>query len=232
MKSLSSHCVPVFLFTNQLKCQCRQRRTHGVQRHRLSRLDVSFSWSIFHPVAQVTWQKINQHHWVHYGQSVGWLWHHIQALGLRSLKWKNIFWITLSLYCYTEPVYNGSTKWSAAFLNRPFPSSLAPLFQNESKCETILMKMTLICMKKKLRVELIFIWKVSHLDSLWNRGTRVGNGLLVSTDFMWFSAFIDHQLLCYVIHNTRQCNCPYRYDMLAFSAIKLTLSLHLQEGTN
>ena len=57
-------------------------------------------------------------------------------------------------------------------LNRPFPSSLVALFQSESKCETILMKMTLICMKKKLRVELIFIWKVSHLDSLWNRGTR------------------------------------------------------------
>ena len=31
------------------------------------------------------------------------------------------------------------------FLNRPFPSSLVPLFQSESKCETILMKMTLIC---------------------------------------------------------------------------------------
>ena len=28
----------------------------------------------------------------------------------------------------------------------PFPSSLAPLFQSESKCETILMKMALICM--------------------------------------------------------------------------------------
>ena len=40
---------------------------------------------------------------------------------------------------------------------RPFPSSLVPLFQSESKCETILLKMTLICMKKKLRAELIFI---------------------------------------------------------------------------
>ena len=40
--------------------------------------------------------------------------------------------------------------------------------------------MTLICMKKKLRAELIFIWKVSHLDSLWNGGTREpGNGLLI-----------------------------------------------------
>ena len=68
---------------------------------------------------------------------------------------------------------NGETE------DRPFPSSLVPLFQGESKCETILMKMTLICMKMKLHAELIFIWKVSHLDSLWNRGTReLGNGLL------------------------------------------------------
>ena len=67
-------------------------------------------------------------------------------------------------------------QWSKA--NRPFPSSLVPLFQGESKCETILRKMTLICMKMKLHAELIFIWKVLHLDSFWNRGTReLGNGL-------------------------------------------------------
>ena len=40
--------------------------------------------------------------------------------------------------------------------NRPFPSSLVPLFQSESKCETILMKMILIWMKMKLHAELIF----------------------------------------------------------------------------
>ena len=39
--------------------------------------------------------------------------------------------------------------------NRLFPSSLVPLFQRESKCKTILMKMALICMKMKLRAELI-----------------------------------------------------------------------------
>ena len=44
-------------------------------------------------------------------------------------------------------------------INRPFPSSLVHLFQIETKCETILMKMTLICMKMKLYAELIFIWK-------------------------------------------------------------------------
>ena len=52
---------------------------------------------------------------------------------------------------------------------RPYPSSLVPLFQSKSKCETILMKMTLICMKIKLHAELIFIWKVWHLDLFWNR---------------------------------------------------------------
>ena len=37
---------------------------------------------------------------------------------------------------------------------RPFPSSLVPLFQSESKCRTILMKITLIYMKMKLHAEL------------------------------------------------------------------------------
>ena len=43
------------------------------------------------------------------------------------------------------------------YINRPFPSSLVPLFQSDSKCETILMKMTSICMKMELHAELIFI---------------------------------------------------------------------------
>ena len=52
-----------------------------------------------------------------------------------------------------------------ANFNRPFPSSLVPQFQSESKSEIIVMKMTLICMKMKLHAELIFIRNVSHLDS-------------------------------------------------------------------
>ena len=65
--------------------------------------------------------------------------------------------------------------------NRPLSSSLVPLFQCESKCQTILMKMNLIWMKMKLHAELIFIWKVSHLDSFWNRGAReLGNGLFMA----------------------------------------------------
>ena len=31
--------------------------------------------------------------------------------------------------------------------NKPFPSSLVPLFQNEAFCKTFHMKMSLICMK-------------------------------------------------------------------------------------
>ena len=73
----------------------------------------------------------------------------------------------------TSPHGRTPTLWKFPFsLNRAFPISLGPLFQSESKCEIILMKMTLICMKMNLHAELIFISKVSHLDSLWNKGTR------------------------------------------------------------
>ena len=64
--------------------------------------------------------------------------------------------------------------------NRPFPRSLVPLFQNESKCETFHMKMSSACSFILMQIKAIFIRMVSHLDSLWNRGTReLGNGLLV-----------------------------------------------------
>ena len=46
-------------------------------------------------------------------------------------------------------------------------------------CGSVSIIMTLICMRMKLHAELIFISKVSHLDSFWNRGTKeLGNGLL------------------------------------------------------
>ena len=64
------------------------------------------------------------------------------------------------------------------YTNRPFPSSLVPLFQNESKYETFLMKMSSACSFILMQIKVIFITMVSHLDSLWNRGTReLGNGL-------------------------------------------------------
>ena len=63
--------------------------------------------------------------------------------------------------------------------NRSFPSSIVPLFQNESKCETFHMKMSSACSFIFMQIKVIFITIVSHLNSLWNRGTReLGNGLL------------------------------------------------------
>ena len=50
--------------------------------------------------------------------------------------------------------------------NRPFPSSLVPLFQNESKCETFHMKMSSACSFIFMQINVIFIRMVSHLDSL------------------------------------------------------------------
>ena len=66
--------------------------------------------------------------------------------------------------------------------NRPFPStsSLVPLFQSESKSETFHMKMSSARSFFFMQINVIFIRMVSHLDSPWNRGTRVlGNGLFV-----------------------------------------------------
>ena len=46
--------------------------------------------------------------------------------------------------------------------NRPFPSSLVPLFQNESKCETFDMKMSFSCSSTFMQIKGIFIRMVSH----------------------------------------------------------------------
>ena len=79
-----------------------------------------------------------------------------------SFKAKLILFIenhTPSIHpCLQGP--NTSSTWftcTVQVLNRPFPSSLVLLLQSESKCETILLKMTLTCMKMKLHAKLIFI---------------------------------------------------------------------------
>ena len=60
------------------------------------------------------------------------------------------------------------TAWPAN--NGPFPNSLVSLFQTE--CETFHMKMSSAYSFILMQIKVIFIRMVSHLDSLWNRGTR------------------------------------------------------------
>ena len=49
---------------------------------------------------------------------------------------------------------------------RPFLSSLVPLFQTESKCETFHIKMSSACSFIFMQIKVIFIRMVSHLGSL------------------------------------------------------------------
>ena len=66
-------------------------------------------------------------------------------------------------------------------LNRPFPSSLVPLFQSESKCETILMNNDFDLHENETACRSHFHMKGFAINSFWNRGTReLGNSLLVS----------------------------------------------------
>ena len=84
-------------------------------------------------------------------------------------------------------------------LNRPFPSSLVPLFQSESKCETFHMKMSSACRFIFLQIKVIFMRMVSHLDSLWNRGTReLGNGLFLFLCCTICTICLHHSRFCIV----------------------------------
>lgn len=49
--------------------------------------------------------------------------------------------------------------------NRPVPSYLLPLCQNEASCKTFPMKLRLICMKMNIQYSLFFITMVLHKNS-------------------------------------------------------------------
>ena len=59
-----------------------------------------------------------------------------------------------------------SIKTQITVLNRPFPNSPVPPFQNESKCETFRMKMSKASSFLFMQIIVIFIRMVLHLDSL------------------------------------------------------------------
>ena len=73
---------------------------------------------------------------------------------------------------YSDVFKYRSYHWS---FHGGFPSSLVPLFQNEFKCETILiilMKRSSACSYIFMQIKVIFIRMVSHFYSLWTRGPR------------------------------------------------------------
>ena len=111
-----------------------------------------------------------------------WLWLHENEAACRTHFHMKGFALRLAL----KQRHKRTRKWSINLVNaplqldanRPFPSSLVPLFQNESKCETFHMKMSSARSFIFMQIKVIFKRMVSHLDSLWNRGTRkLGNGL-------------------------------------------------------
>ena len=72
-----------------------------------------------------------------------------------------------------------SAYFDQSLQNRPFPSSSQPPFQSEAKCKNQF--------SFKLKLELITITKISHLDSFWKRDWgELGNGLL-----SWSSTWDD-----------------------------------------
>ena len=60
---------------------------------------------------------------------------------------------------------SGAMLTIQALVNRPFPSCLLPLCQNESKCKTIHMKMCSTHRFFFMQIKLVFIRMVLHLDS-------------------------------------------------------------------
>ena len=91
------------------------------------------------------------------------------------------------------------------FSNRPFQSSLVPLLQNESTCETFHMKMSSACSFIFMQIKVIFIRMVSHLDSLWNRGAReLGNGLFSLPQYLYMKQ--KHCIIQKCISNSASTN--------------------------
>ena len=73
--------------------------------------------------------------------------------------------------------------------NRPFPSCLLPLYQNESTCETFHMKMRSACSFIFMQIKVIFIWMALRLVlkqrhkwtqkwPIWHLGQPKGYSLL------------------------------------------------------
>ena len=97
----------------------------------------------------------------------------LKALDLCPVVWKASY-VNQGLNCKEGLNFSG-LKHPLEPCSRPFPSSPKSLFQNESKCEIVVM---VISSNFNYEWKLIFITKTSHLASLWNGGWgEFGNGL-------------------------------------------------------
>ena len=85
-----------------------------------------------------------------------------------GLVWENI--IKKRLISYSQYWTGTSLQWRLVRqyhqIERPFPSSLVPLLQNESKCETFLIKISTACSFIFMQIKVIFIRMVLHLVRL------------------------------------------------------------------
>ena len=103
--------------------------------------------------------------------------------------------------------------------NRSFPSSLVPPLQNESRCKTFHRKMSSACSFIFMQIKVIFIRVVSHLDSLWNRGTRE----LVIGLFIWQGWIRVHASTNVLFLWTRQrIKSPEYHHMICIGKTKCT----------
>ena len=89
-------------------------------------LTTKFRWQI---LESSTWIQNPRLSWSLYVEQLV-TWSHCQVLFLR-------YWLTINLF------------WMKGLWNRSLPSSKNSHFQNEARCTTFLVKMSLICMRKK-----------------------------------------------------------------------------------
>ena len=72
-------------------------------------------------------------------------------------------------------------------------------------------------------IKLIFIWKVSHKDSFWNRGTRIHSSMSCSQEPLIIVMFL---LCCYVVqhvHTSLTTETKYQHEPFQFYFVVMLL---------
>ena len=140
-----------------------------------------------------------------------------------SLNW--LIYINLKVVDCEPAVSRDVNRESIEDINRPFPSSLVPLFHSESKCEIILMKMTLICMKMKLHTCRTHFHKKGFAVRLVLKERDKG------TQTYWHSmaeVFSTHDLMD--VHDYSSLEINWFLSALAFTEISFLHFLNMGPG--